>query len=194
MRGPIFSQPLAAVGTAVWSQQGSLILPLDYIQLAFGVSAGGILSQDASAITYSFYLTLDDCSPDGAAPAGVSQTTTTITVTDPALQARGGVAAGDIVQLRGFGSSVDGWYPVATAPSLTTYTVTSLVSQTFAGGGMHQYWRLFAAPTLLTAATTRVFTNLAHSTTGPCTGLCLKTSARTAGSLVGIVVQGAGPG
>ena len=196
MRSPIYSQPLAVVGTAKWDAQGSLILPLDYIQLAFGVTCGGILSQDASAITYSYLFTLDDCGPDNAYSCSVSQSTTKVTVTDANLQTNGAVAVGDIARIWGTGNStVDGWYTIATAGTTTTFVSTSATSQTVAATpGYYARWRLFAAPAGITAATTRASAALAHSTTGPATGLALKATARTAGSLVGVVVQGAGPG
>src|SRR5580765_1747429 len=194
MRSPIYSQSLAAIGTAKWQVDGTLVLPLDYIQLAFGVTAGGILSQDNNAITYSYFLTPDDNSPDALVPCSISQTTTTITVTDPNLQARGGVAAGDIVRITGTGPTTDGWYTIVTAPSPTTYTVTSGTSQSVsATGGYHAYFRIFAAPAAITGATTRLSAAISHSTTAPWRGLVLKATARTAGSLVGVVIQGAGP-
>ena len=102
---------------------------------------------------------------------------------------------GDIVHLYSPAANVSGPYVVATAPSLTTYTVTSGTSQSVgASFAQHQYWRLFAAPAAITAATTRISAALSHSTTGPCTGVSLKITARTAGSLVGVIVQGVGAG
>jgi hypothetical protein len=179
---------------AQWDSNGSLVLPLDYIQLAFGVTVGGLLSQDAAGTNYTFYFTLDDCGPDNKFACAVSQSGTTVTVQDPKLSQSGGVTAGDIVHVFDSGTPADGWYVVAGA-STTNYTATSLTSQTIGvSGGYHGYWRLFAAPPALTGQTARSSACLAHSTTGPATGLILKASAGTAGSVTGIVVQGAGPG
>jgi hypothetical protein len=196
MRSPIYSTALAAAGTAKWGTEGSFVLPLDYIQLAFGVAAGGILSEDNNAITYSYYLVFDDCGPDSIQDCFVAQSTTTITITDAKLATRGGVVAADVVRLISADTTIAGWYVVASTPSATTYTLTSATSQTVAAGTpcQHQYFRLFAAPAAITGATTRIAAPLSHSTTGPCTGLVMKCSARTGGSVTGVVVQGGGPG
>jgi hypothetical protein len=174
------------------------ILPLDYIQLAFGVGIGLIPSQDAAGPpSASVLLTFDDLSSDAFGYCTISQTTTVITVTDPGLAVRGGVAVGDVVKIRGSGvaSGVDGTYAVATAPSPTTYTVTSGVSQSATGGvnSQHAYYRMFAAPAALTAQVARASGFLSHSTTGPVTGIALKLTGRTVGSVTMAVVQGAGP-
>jgi len=196
MRSPIFSNRITVAGaTATWGAAGSLILPVDYIQLAFGVVAGGILSEDAAAITYSFFVTYDGMSNDFASPMSLAQTTTTITVTDPNLPLRGGVTVGDVVQLLGTGGNTDGWYVVASTPSTTSYTVTSLVSQTITGlASQHKLFRLFAAPAAITGASTRIAAAISITNVGPCTGLVLKATAITTGSVCGVVVQGEGPG
>lgn len=196
MRSPIFSNRQATANSvATWGKNNDWVLPLDYIQLAFGAAVGGILSEDASALTYSFFVTYDGFADrDFGADVSISQTTTTITVTDPNLAVRGGVTTGDIVRLFGTGGNTDGWYLVASTPSTTTYTVTSLISQSITGlGSRHMYWRLFPTPAALTAATTRIAATISITNIGPATGLVLKTAAITAGSVTGVVVQGEGP-
>lgn len=198
MRSPIYSNPLAVAGTVTWGTDKAMILPLDYIQLAYGVFVGGILTEDQSAITWTAYMTADDSSSDSYRNCSLSQTTTVITITDATLPTTGGVTTGDIVHIFNSGittGSVDGWYTVTTTPSTTTFTVTSGTSQSKTGSPFTQYqmFRLFAAPAAITAATTRVSASLSHSTTGPVRGLAMKVSARTAGALIGVVVQGAGP-
>jgi hypothetical protein len=171
-------------------------MPLDYIQTAFGVGIGVMLSEDASGITYSALMTFDDMGPDSFSYVSISQTTTVVTVTDPSLPLRGGVVAGDIVHIMnsGVAAGVDGWYVVASTPSTTTYTVTSGTSQSVTGGSnsRHQYFRMFAAPAALTAATTRASAALSHSTTGPVTGVALNVTAYAAGRANMVVVQGVG--
>jgi hypothetical protein len=197
MRSPIYSYPLSAAGEAQWDAQGSLILPLDYIQLAFGVTCGGLLSSDAAGITYSFLFTLDDMGPDNRYIATVAQTGTTVTVTDTNLQRIGGVAAGDIARAFWANGLPSVWGVVATTPTPTSYTMTTAVAAPTpisARGGYHGYWRLFAAPASLTGLSARGSGSLAHSTTGPATGLVLRASAVGGGSVTGVVVQGAGPG
>ena len=196
MRSPIYSnRQSTANAVATWGKNADWVLPLDYIQLAFGAAVGGILSEDATGPNYTFFVTYDGMAPsDFAADAGFSQTTTTITVTDPLLPVRGGVTTGDIVRLFAPGTNIDGWYLVASTPSTTTYTVTSGVSQSLTANGKHMYWRLFPAPTALTAATTRISATISINNVGPATGLVLKTGAITGGSVTGVVVQGEGPG
>jgi hypothetical protein len=195
MRSPVYSNALAAAGTATWGTSGAFILPVSYIQPTFGVALGGILSEDASGITYTYTVTYDDCSSDSLVPITASQTTTAITVTDPALPLKGGVVAADVVRIIGLKANVDGWYVVATTPSTTTYTVTSTVSQTVASTPCyHQYFRLFATPAAITGASTRIAATIYYGNVGPVTGVCLKAGARAAGSLTGVVVQGVGSG
>lgn len=188
MRSPVYVKQ-AAIGK-------SALIALAYNQPTFNVGVGVLLSSDAAALTYSVQFTADDFGPDAFSLVTLSQTTTVITVTDPSLPLRGGVAVGDIVQLRNTGfANIDGVYTVTTAPSPTTYTVTSGTSQSAVAGfpSQHAYWRLFPAATALTAATTRQFGSLvASGATGPCTGVLLNVTALGAGSATLVVVQGTG--
>jgi hypothetical protein len=188
MRSPV-RQTLSANGDTP-------ILNLDYIQMAFGVGIGVYFSEDAATITWSILTTFDDFGPDNFQPVSLSQTTTVITVTDAGLPARGGVVVGDVVIIQGSGqANVDGQYAVATAPTPTTYTLTSAVSQSFTGGPFTKasVFHMFAAPTALTAQTAKGTGSLAHSTTGPVTGALMRMTGRTAGSASVLWVQGAGP-
>lgn len=189
MRSPA-SVRLTAIGK-------SALIPLSYLQPVFNAAAAVVLSEDATALTYSVLVTYDDFGPDGYVPVTISQTLTAITVTDPALPLKGGVSVGDVVILKGTNvPGADGYFVVQTTPTPTTYTVTSLVSQSAVDKGFaqHDYWRLFAAPTNLTAATTRQSAPLGPTTTGPVTGVLLNVTALGTGSATLLVVQGIGSG
>jgi hypothetical protein len=120
-------------------------IPVDYLQLAFGVGLAVTFSSGATA-TATVQHTFDDLNQIPSQRAvTVSQTTTVITVTDGGPYApQGGVynglanhglSAGDYVHLYNTGiPSGDGDYSVATVISPTQYTVTSAVSQSAAGG------------------------------------------------------------
>lgn len=176
---------LAAVGQTQW-------LPIDYIQLAFGLTVA-VTFDTVGALTYTVQHTIDDLSPAAyRLAASVSQTTTVITVTDNGPQGLGhGLVAGDYAQLQGTGfANIDGPYTVATAPTISTYTLTSAVSQTATGIPSSQVLtaRVFNN-TGLSAQTTKGLANYAF----PITGVRLNITAYTAGRATLAVLQGAGP-
>lgn len=143
-------------------------VPLSYNALAFNAIISGIAHGATTTFTWSAQYTLDD--PEFERPISASQTTTVITVTDPGGWALGasilgpggntghGLSVGDSVILKGLGSGMDGTYDVASVPSATTYTVTSLVSQSATGavGARVTPLRVFVHPGLngITAGTT----------------------------------------
>lgn len=94
------------------------------------------------AATLAIDYIVDDYLTDGERAVVVSQTTTTITVTDtgpyqPSAAGGGlghGLAVGDAVTLRGSPAGlIDGVYAVASVTSATAYTLTTAVSQTLVG-------------------------------------------------------------
>jgi hypothetical protein len=91
------------------------------------------------AATLQVQYIADDASRAAERQVWLSQTTNTITVTDPGPIIQGqqvaghGLAVGDYVNLHGTpGGTVDGDYNVATVVSAQVYTLTSTVSQTLA--------------------------------------------------------------
>jgi hypothetical protein len=127
---------LSAVGVSPW-------IPHDYWQTPPAISLAGFISGISGAgATWGVQFTQDDIGSGAARPVqSISQTTTVITVTgDPGpLQVTGypgvssqvghGLSVGDSVMIFGTGTSMDGYWPVATVPSATSYTLTSTISQ-----------------------------------------------------------------
>jgi hypothetical protein len=197
-------------------------VPLSYNALAFNAVAVGLAwGSGGTTLTWSAQITFDDFVFERLITA--SQTTTTITVTDPGGYATPttlaayygpggnlghGLAIGDSVTLKGCGSGMDGTYAVATVPSNTSYTVTSLISQsaTAAAGARVTPLRVMTHPGLngITAGTTaRVFANIGagqpdNSATATAvspsiiTGIRPTITAWTSGNLDFLVLQGVG--
>lgn len=107
----------------------------DYYEAPFNVTLAVYFGTGLSA-TLAVQYAVDDMGNGGSRVVSISQTTTTITVTDEGWSGGSnthGLAIGDFVQLIGTpGGTVDGGYEVATVTSATVYTLTALVSQTLA--------------------------------------------------------------
>jgi hypothetical protein len=113
-------------------------LKCDYHETPFNLSA--LVSLDTGAsLTLALAYILDDWSTGMAHYVSLSQTTTTITVTDsgPPLgigfgpNLGHGLAVGDAVEIDGI-PGAQNLFTVATVTSATVYTLTSTVSQTVA--------------------------------------------------------------
>lgn len=193
------------------STSGRILLPVSYIQDPFEVAIGLFFSSDAAAAggVGQVFFTYDSMSQDDFFEVGVSQATTVITVTDPGLPARGGIAAGDVARLQGtvtqpLATNIDGEYVVATVVSPTSYTLTSTLNQTFAAqyGARIATFKMLKSY-LVNATTARAFGNLsagiaavgaavAGMNSGPVTAVALGLTALTAGSAYLQVLQGSG--
>src|SRR5271166_3661325 len=110
MRSP-FLIAQGAAGASAWAR-------VDYQQRPFAEGMFVSLSEDASAITFNVEHTPDN--PDVFAQYTASRTTTVLTLTFAKAH---GLVAGDSVTIIN-SSTWNGQYPVATAPSTTTLTVT----------------------------------------------------------------------
>jgi hypothetical protein len=173
-------------------------IPLDYIESWFGVSLFVTLSEDASGITYTVDFTGDDTGPVGVRPVKISRTTTVATVTDVGPSsgqypydtgAHHGLVTADSVVIQSSGSAnLDGTFPVASAPSPTTYTYTVANSGPAADNGNAKVnaLRVFSH-TVLTAQTVRNFGTFNY----PVRATRLRLSAWTAGQATLCILQGA---
>ncbi|HEY6018965.1 MAG TPA: hypothetical protein VIY48_03455 [Candidatus Paceibacterota bacterium] len=117
-----------AVGPTPWAR-------VNAFQKNFKVGLSVTLWQGGN-LTYTVQHTFSNLQPEQFHPVSISQTLTTITVTDSGVNGLGhGLVAGDYVKLQSTGDlTIDGEYTVATTPSDTTYTLTSAVSQSATGG------------------------------------------------------------
>lgn len=200
MRIPIIKRYSAVGKTSV---DGKIVIPVNYLQIGFAVSLAILLSQDAANGASTVQFTYDDLSDDWLRPVTISQATTVITVTDPDLPNRGGVAIGDAARIIGTrNAGVDGEWLVATTPSPTSYTLTSSVSQTFVSSDARiGIYRLLNSP-IVSAANARAqgvlmpnYTfngTVAVFNSGNVTGVALNVTALTAGSIYMQLLQGLG--
>jgi hypothetical protein len=143
-------------------------VPLSYNVLSFNATIAGIAW--GGSVTWDLQFTLDDIIFERPVK-GASQAGTTITVTDlggtatnstqygPGGMYGHGMAAGDCVILKGFGSNMDGTYDIASVPSNNSYTVTSDISQTAAAaaGARVTPLRVWLHPTLQGITTPRTY-------------------------------------
>jgi hypothetical protein len=173
---------------------GNILVPVNNLQIAFAVAVGILFSSDAGAAAAAVQFTYDAMDQDWYQQVTISQATTVISVTDPNLPAKGGLAVGDVGRIQGTGIvGIDGEWPVATVPTPTTYTLTSSVNQAVAAtqNGKAAIYRLFTS--LITAtAGARAFGNLAAGlaaatatgilNSGPITAVALNVTAQPAGS------------
>lgn len=121
---------LKAIGFSPW-------VPLDYLQNGFSVGLGFSVSAGAS-LTAQVEHTFDDLLQNNH-PVQITQATTVITVVDTGFtqqfsgaDSAGGhnLSVGDSVQIEGSRVlGMDGLFSVVTVPNNTSYTLTSLVSQ-----------------------------------------------------------------
>ena len=201
MRLPIIKR-YTAVGKV--ATDGNILVPVNNLQIAFALSVGILLSSDATGGASTVQFTLDDMSPDAYAPITVTQATTVLTVVDPNLPAKGGIAVGDVGRIRGTGIvGVDGEWPVATLVSPTSYTLTSTTSQTVAQAPNAQaaIYHLFSS-LITSAANARAFGNLSAGlaaatatgilNSGAITAVALNVTALTAGSIYLQLLQAMG--
>lgn len=181
---------LNAIGVSPW-------IPVNYKQLVFGVGLAIIPSSNIAALTCKAQLTFDDPGPDSAHSVSVSQTLTTLTVTDPGGYQSGGAAfghglsVGDSVTLTQSGlPGVDGTWPVASVVSQNQYTITlpGSASQSSAFT-MAQPFRVFDHASL-TAVSARANGSIGF----PVAAVRLSVSAIGAGYVSLAVLQGEGPG
>lgn len=122
---------LSAVGASAW-------IPVQWLAAPMSVGLGCIPSSNAT-LTYSVQHTFDT---QEFRPVGLSQTATTITVTDQGAPTTGGAVApghglsvADSVIITRSGMGIDGAYAVASVTNQTTYTLTSAISQTASNSG-----------------------------------------------------------
>lgn len=192
MRLPIIKR-YTAVGKV--ATDGNILIPVNRMQIAFGLSVGILLSEDATAGASTVQFTLDPLDQDWYQPVTITQATTVITVNDPNLPAKGGIAVGDVGRIQGTGVvGIDGEWPVATAPTPTSYTLTSTVSQAVAAtqNGKAAIYRLFSS-LITSAANARAFGNLSYGlaaatatgilNSGAVSAVALNVTALTAGSI-----------
>lgn len=180
-----------AAGTSQW-------IPVDYLQVAFGIGLGVIPSEDAATVSYTVQHTFDSMvSP--TRQVSWTRVTTTMTVTDTGPAGLGhGLSTGDSVILKGSGTaSLDspmaaigmgdlGW-TVASTPSSITYTVTVTNAGPAAGVAVATNLRVFDHSTLA-AASTRQDGYYAF----PPTAVRLKLSTLAAGFVDLYLIQGMG--
>lgn len=199
MRQPIIKR-YTAVGKV--ATDGSILVPVNALQIAFLVSIGILLSSDATGGASTVQFTYDPMDADWQQPVTVSQTTTVITVTDPNLPTKGGIAVGDVGRIVGTGiAGLDGEWLVASTPSSTSYTLTSSVSQSQSSNNAKAaIFRLFPS-TIASAANARAFGNLSGGiataatpvlNSGVVTGVALNVTALTAGSIYLQVLEAMG--
>lgn len=154
MKSPV-QISLAANGTTAW-------LPMNVFQDPFSVTLA-VFFDELANLTAEAQITPDDLGNQRSVD-GASQTTTTITVTDKGVDGNGhGLLAGDSVQLLGTGNNtVDGLYNVATTPTINTYTLTSVTSQSLSLPFLKVVTARVFSHTVLTALTARQFSNLGY--------------------------------
>ena len=175
-------------------------VPIDYLQMAFGVGLGVTVSPVGATLNVSVQHTFDELGPQALRAATLTQTTTVITVTDTgptALQGFGnglgshGLAVGDYVKIEGSGfANVDGEYTIATIVSSTQYTLTSAVSQSISSLLFAQVKtaRVFAHTSLVN------LTARANGSYGfPISAVRLLMNSYSNGTAVLSILQGAGP-
>jgi hypothetical protein len=174
---------LAAVGYSPW-------VPIDYWQSSPPSVSLALFVGNGSTLTATVDYTLDGMGADYQRIIGISQTTTTATITDTGPTGLGhGLATGDLVTIIGTPknaagiTSIDGTYAV-TVTSATQYTVTVVPSQTYNGTANVLSARIF--PTTISAVGVRTVASL----NVPATGVILNVTAFTAGAACLHVVQG----
>ena len=118
---------LTAAGVSQW-------VTIDTFGAPTSVGIGCILSNGAS-LTYSVEHTFDDLNLANLRSVNLTQTGTTVTVTDSGKLGNGhNLSVGDSVYIQGSGSSVtDGWFTVASIVSSNQYTYTAGTSQNYTG-------------------------------------------------------------
>lgn len=191
MRLPIIKR-YTAVGKV--ATDGNILVPVNRMQIAFLLSIGILLSSDATGGASTVQFTYDDLGPDWLLPVTVSQTTTVITVTDPNLPSKGGIAVGDVGRIAGTGIvGLDGEWPVASTPTPTSYTLTSTTNQSaVSNNGKAGIYRLFSS-LITSAANARAFGNLSSGlaaatgtgilNAGAVSAVALNVTALTTGSI-----------
>jgi hypothetical protein len=141
---------------------------LSYNVLSFNALCAGIAW--GGAVTWELQYTLDDVVFERPVRSA-TQTATTITINDlggpapnttltgPGGMYGHGMAVGDCVILKGFGSGMDGTYDIASVTDNYTYTVTSTVSQSAsaASGARVTPLRVWLHPLLAGITTARTF-------------------------------------
>jgi hypothetical protein len=181
---PIY-ESLAAVGSTPW-------VPINRLQWGFGAAVAVTLSSGAS-LTYTVQHTFDPVDDSQARNVAASQTTTVITVTgDIGFTGGGnthGLSVGDDVILFGTqATNMDGEYPVASFVSATSYTLTSLVSQSATGSSNTRAKSYRVWLNALGAQTVKTSTNYAF----PVAAVRLNISVYTSGVATMAVLQGVG--
>jgi hypothetical protein len=185
-------QTLAAVGYGAW-------IPLDYLQPAFGIGICAIPSSNFSG-TYSVQHTFDDLSSNSQRSVKLSQSGTTITVTDPGYPKTPGggqghgLSANDSVVIIGSGTAVslDATYAVQSITNQTTYTLTAAASATATSApGCKLNALRVSTNSVINGITTNTRTDSNYAF--PVRACRLYVSAMTAGYIDLVVLQGTTP-
>lgn len=208
MRLPLikrYTTPSGAVTTPATATDGKILLPVNYIQFPFEVACAILFSSDAAAAAGAgaVLFTYDSMSDDDFQPVTISQTLLVITVNDPALPNKAGIAQNDVVKIIGTNvPGIDGEWVVTTTPTPTSYTLTSSISQNAAPmngrAAIFHMFSSFITQTVvartyghLSTGGAKVAVSTAQNS-GPCTAVALALSVLTAGSAYLQVLQGAG--
>jgi hypothetical protein len=148
-------------------------LPLDYYAEPFNASLA-VYYGSGLAATFTVQLAIDDVSRSAQRPVLISQSGTTITVTDPGPPAGPiagtpaggwghGLATGDYCNILeaspGSVGAVVGEYPTVTVVNATTYTIVSPFTQTIVGETGVVVTARVTPHATLTAVTTRAVGN-----------------------------------
>lgn len=179
----------------------SPFIPVNYLQVSFGIGLFVSLSSDAATQNYTVFHTPDDTGPEGALVASIARVGTTATATF--LQPHR-LVTGDVIvpfstgsanldaQIQASSPGVVGGQPIpytvtVTGPLTLTYTVANSGAAADGGNAKINPFRLFPHVSLA-AQTTRQDGNYAFSVRG----VMLRANTLTAGTIWLDLLQGLG--
>lgn len=172
------SVTLSAAGNSNW-------IPLNRLQVPFGVSLAGMISSGA-VLVWKVQHTFDRLDSDAERQISISRAGTVATVTDPAHK----LSVGDSIFIMGSRSTnLDGNFDIATIVDANTYTYTvvNTGATVSAGGTRVKSLRVFDHATL-TAQAGRADGNYAF----PVSACRLVVTAYTSGNVTLDLLQGMG--
>lgn len=178
----------------------SPIIPVNYLQVSFGIGLYVSLSFDAATVNYTVFHTPDDTGPEGAQVASIARVGTTATATF--LQPHR-LQTNDMIIVFSSGSTnldsqlysapgAPGGQPLpylvtVTSPTVLTYTVANAGATADGGNAKINCFRMFPHASLA-AQTARADGNYAFSVRGT----MLRANTLSAGTLYLDVLQGLG--